>query len=611
MPLALVAAVGVTMFLHLDVPARIFFDETYYVNDARAYLQHAVEAGFAVHPPVGKWFIATGISLLGDNPVGWRIMGAAVAALTVWLVYLMGLRLFRRVGVAALAGLLLGLDGLFFVQARTGMLDIYLALFTVLGAYLLLLDRDRSGLELPPDSLGAPRTAPAEHAGEVTVTADPPVEDEPNQHEPIQQDVASRHDDETLQHDEAHQHDATDQHEETDQHDGQARPTRRLPHVRHPYRYLAGVSFGLAVATKWSGALGLVAAVLLTLLWELRWRRHVTGRATVAMPRLLASVALALVLVPVGTYVATYVPWIVNYPHSTEGKKVCGDTEAEQAACEVGIGDRFAGLWRYQREIAHFHLNLKATHPYRAPAYTWPVLGRPVVYYWETCSADRANGVPSTDSDGKVTTPEPCVVDQGQAAEIIALGNPALWWTFLAGSMLLLAGAVRGDQRASFVTTFYAVQFLPWLAVSRPAFFFYMVPVVPFIALGVAYAVQALTERRLSWRLVLATLVGAGVGYLAGYAGQQVANATTNTAPWLALGGGWVVGALVGGRWDARARRTAGRLEPPTPLAAGRWVGAGIAVAALALFLYFFPVWTGIPMSEQAVHQRWWLRSWV
>ena len=565
-PLALVAAAGTTMFLRLNVPARIFFDETYYVNDARSYLHHAVESGFAVHPPVAKWFIATGITIFGDNPVGWRIMGAAVAALTIWLVYLIGLRLFHRVAPAALAALLLGLDGLFFVQARTGMLDIYLAMFVVLGAYLMLVDRDRSGLDVPVDRPPDVQPPPSD----VPAAAEPTAEVETE--EPT-------------------------------------RSRRSLPRVRHPFRLLAGIAFGLAVATKWSGGLGLATGFLLTIGWELRWRKRVTGRATTALPRLLASVALAFVLLPAATYMLTYVPWIVNYTHTTEGKKVCGDTEAEQDACQVGISERFAGLWRYQREIAHFHLNLKATHPYRAPAYTWPIMGRPVVYYWETCSADRANRVPSTDSNGKLVTPEPCVVDQGQAAEIIALGNPAVWWGFLAASALLIAGAVRGDQRASFITTFYAMQFLPWLAVSRPAFFFYMVPAVPFIALGVAYGVQAIAERRLSWRLVAATLVGAGVGFAAGYAGQQAMNATTNTAPWLAMGGGWVLGAVVGARWDARDEvlRRASRLPHP----AGRWVATGVALAAMALFIYFFPVWTGIPMPEQAVHHRWWFHSWV
>jgi len=29
------------------------------------------------------------------------------------------------------------------------------------------------------------------------------------------------------------------------------------------------------------------------------------------------------------------------------------------------------------------------------------------------------------------------------------------------------------------------------------------------------------------------------------------------------------------------------------------------------LFLYFLPVWTGIPMSDAAVRHRWWLDSWI
>jgi hypothetical protein len=65
------------------------------------------------------------------------------ATITVLLVYLIGLRLFRRQAPAALAAFLLAVDGAFIVQARTSMLDIYLALFVVLGAWLLVVDRQR------------------------------------------------------------------------------------------------------------------------------------------------------------------------------------------------------------------------------------------------------------------------------------------------------------------------------------------------------------------------------------------------------------------------------------------------------------------------------------
>jgi len=36
---------------------------------------------YIVHPPLGKWCIAAGIRLFGDNSVGWRFPGAVAARL--------------------------------------------------------------------------------------------------------------------------------------------------------------------------------------------------------------------------------------------------------------------------------------------------------------------------------------------------------------------------------------------------------------------------------------------------------------------------------------------------------------------------------------------------
>jgi dolichyl-phosphate-mannose-protein mannosyltransferase len=537
----------------LDEPARIIFDETYYVNDARQYLELLVEDGFAVHPPVGKWLIALGIALFGDGPTGWRIVGAAAGTATVLLTYLVGLRLFRSVGYAALAALLLATDGLFLVQARTSMLDIFLAFFIALGAWLLLLDHDRTGLDHAPPTTD-PFTA---DGGEPSAVAD------------------------------------------------DAPPT--LPRRSHALRLAAGVVLGLAIATKWSGLFALGAAGVLSLGWELIHRRRWTGRWLVRLRPLVASLALAFVLAPAAVYAISYVPWLVNYEYSHEGRKECETDEGEvQDPCDVGLTGRVAGLWRYQKSIYRFHDTLEATHPYRAPATTWPIMGRPVVYYWETCSEDRANGVLKTDDEtGEVTEPEPCVVERRQAAEIIAVGNPMLWWGFLAGSALLVAGLVRRDRTAAVITAFYAFQVLPWLVVPRPVFFFYMVPVVPFMALGLTYAVWAVGQRRAVERTLVGALVG-GIGLgLGALAAPGIVG--LSWLWWLTVGS--VAGAVAGAWGDQRYDGTTAQLRAgPTP---GQWMGVGIAVVAVALFVYFLPVWTGIPMSDDLVRQRWWLDTWI
>jgi dolichyl-phosphate-mannose-protein mannosyltransferase len=159
-PLLVTAAAGAARFMRLGHPNAIVpLDETYYAPNAFGYLCHGADmtfvsessprtcAGlaptFAVHPPVGKLLIAVGIKLFGYRPFGWRAAPALAGTLAVLLVYLIALRLWRTRAWATVAAVLVGVDGLFFVQSRLAMLDIFVALFVLLGAWLLLEDRAR------------------------------------------------------------------------------------------------------------------------------------------------------------------------------------------------------------------------------------------------------------------------------------------------------------------------------------------------------------------------------------------------------------------------------------------------------------------------------------
>jgi len=126
----------------LGDPGRLYFDETYYAQDAHDYLTRGVEEGRPAHPPLGKWVIALGIEALGYTPVGWRIGVAVAGSLTVLLVHAIGLRLFRSPLPAALAAGLVALDGLAVTSSRIAMLDAVLALFTTTAFWFVLLDRD-------------------------------------------------------------------------------------------------------------------------------------------------------------------------------------------------------------------------------------------------------------------------------------------------------------------------------------------------------------------------------------------------------------------------------------------------------------------------------------
>ena len=123
---------------NLGTPKGLVFDEIYYVDGARDYLKYGVELSkgapeFVVHPPVGKWLIAAGIKLFGDNEFGWRIAVAIAGTLTVYLTARIALRIFHETKWATLTALLVALDGLNLVMSRTALLDIFLTLFILLA----------------------------------------------------------------------------------------------------------------------------------------------------------------------------------------------------------------------------------------------------------------------------------------------------------------------------------------------------------------------------------------------------------------------------------------------------------------------------------------------
>ncbi|HEU5419675.1 MAG TPA: phospholipid carrier-dependent glycosyltransferase, partial [Streptosporangiaceae bacterium] len=107
-PLLVTLFGGFLRFSRLGVPHAVVFDETYYVGDAWAILQHGVEinhvkaanallahGGTAIlkgpagqgelvaHPPLGKVIMAGGQWLFGLTPFGWRFMVALAGTVSI------------------------------------------------------------------------------------------------------------------------------------------------------------------------------------------------------------------------------------------------------------------------------------------------------------------------------------------------------------------------------------------------------------------------------------------------------------------------------------------------------------------------------------------------
>jgi dolichyl-phosphate-mannose-protein mannosyltransferase len=261
---------GAVRVYGLGRPGEKYFDEVYYASDGCLYagypyrqcgLDDDAERSW-VHPPLGKSLVGYGVDAFGNDPFGWRIGSAVAGTAVVAVVGWMGFVLFGSALWAAAAALLAATESLLFVQSRIAMLDIYLALFVVLGFALLAADRVRQDRRAAAASASA--LAEAEPARAVV--------------------------------------------------QGGATDVRGVRRVWRPLRLGAGAALGAATAVKWSGGLALVGAIALAVAWE-RTRRARAGpdrRLRRALAEEGFGLYLAFVVVPLLLYLAVWIPWLAD-----------------------------------------------------------------------------------------------------------------------------------------------------------------------------------------------------------------------------------------------------------------------------------------------------------
>ncbi|MEI7659638.1 MAG: phospholipid carrier-dependent glycosyltransferase [Actinomycetes bacterium] len=371
-PILIAIACLALRLINLATPKGFVFDEVYYVDGARDFLKYGVEVTgnkpeFIVHPPVGKWLIASGIKLFGDNEFGWRFATAICGTLLILLFARLVHVLFYSPLLTAIAAFLMACDGLALVHSRTALLDLFLTFFVLLAVYLW--------------------------------------------------------------------------------------------HQQH--HWLAAISIGLAMGTKWSALYFLVMLLFISLY------KIFSQHPSKDLLRPIAIKFLQYGVLPVLVYISTWTGWFLS-----------------NRGWDRQWSPNVISSWlHYHSEMLSFHTGLTEKHSYQANPWSWMVMGRPTSFFYDS--------------------PQGCG-NNSCAQEVLALGTPLLWWAGTIACAIVIGYWIRSlvrrtsDPVLNIVVLGLAAGYLPWFFFQqRTVFTFYAIIFEPFMLLAIIYCAKALLDSSL------------------------------------------------------------------------------------------------------------------
>lgn len=431
-PAAVVGVAALTRLWGLGHPASLVFDETFYVKDAWTLTNLGYEGSwpaeadamfnagltdvftaapsFVVHPPLGKWLIGLGMSLLGpDNPVGWRIATAVAGILAVVLIMLVARTLFRSTPLAVLAGFLFAIDGNAIVMSRVSLLDNFVMLFALLGFGAVLLDRQWSAVRL------AAWIARREELGRVTDW-------------------------------------------------GPALLWR-------PWLIAAGIAFGAASAVKWNGLYFLAVFAVYTLVVDAVARRRAglpfwfTGTLFKQAP----TTFLLMVPIAVAVYLAAWTGWFVtDGGYSRDWADQPGNAWTGPLAW---VPHSLQSFWHFESAVYAYNVGESRPHPYQANPLTWLLLIRPTSMYYLSIPQGKS-GCTSLCGESITGIANPIIWWAATAAAVYLVYRLVRYREWRVG--LILTGLAAGYlpwllYTGRTVFQFYTIAFEPYLVLALVA----------------------------------------------------------------------------------------------------------------------------------------------
>ena len=218
---------------------------------------------------------------------------------------------------------------------------------------------------------------------------------------------------------------------------------------------ICGIFVGLGAASKWTA---IYAAAGLAVLYFgklfVTWRDTPTKQRAILLKRmeiLCLWCCLFFIVVPFAIYFAAFLP-VTLLPQNAD--------------------HIWSSFWSYQTHMLSYHAGLTATHDFASLWYEWPLMLRPIWYFF---NADMTGS--------------------GQIGTIVCMGNPPLWWAGLAAMIAVLIAAMRDRSLAARVTAVgFLAAYLPWVGISRTTFIYHYFSAVPMLCLALVYVFWKLDQ---------------------------------------------------------------------------------------------------------------------
>lgn len=317
---------------------------------------------------------------------------------------------------------------------------------------------------------------------------------------------------------------------------------------------ISGIWFGMSACIKWNGLWFLLGIYLLLIsAWamaliqrevprinsDLLGKHPLTNFLYDITHLKLPKLFLGLLVVPIVVYSVAWIPHLLQNPSPN--------------------------FWQMQEEILGYHQRIKSgpdVHPYCSTWYSWILMLRPVVYFYQSTSIDKP-------SDPVLPS-----LPQGMNEVIFdvhAMGNPLLWW-FSALAIFLLLWLLA--DRVIFWLTSHNSDDISQVETS-PIFRF----PPPAEMWVVFYFVINWAANLLPWVKVTRCI------FLYHYMGSSVF-ASLALAWWI-------------DRW----------LHSPKKYLRG--IGITIIFTVIAAFIFWLPVHLGLPLSPDGWKMRMLLQSWI